>query len=42
MNKKQLITWVILLFMALTVSGCSLLNMLVNAGIAYGLYEATN
>lgn len=41
MNKKQLIlAWVILVSMVLVTSGCALVNTLINAGIAYGIYKA--
>ncbi|MGD9015600.1 MAG: hypothetical protein PVI33_06230 [Candidatus Omnitrophota bacterium] len=42
MNKIRLVTtWLALVSMALFLSGCSLLNTLVSAGITYGIYQAT-
>jgi len=43
MNKIRIIlAWLVLASMALAISGCSLINALVNAGIAYGIYKITN
>jgi hypothetical protein len=43
MNKIRLIlTWLILVSMALATSGCSLIHALLNAGIAYGIYKVSN
>lgn len=42
MNKKQsVVTWVVLIFLAVGASGCALINTAVSAAIAYGLYQAT-
>ena len=41
MNKKQIAMGVILIFIMLINSGCALINVALNAGIAYGLYELT-
>jgi len=42
MSKKQLIVaWMMVMLLPLINSGCALINLALNAGIAYGLYEAT-
>ena len=42
MNKKRsLVALLILLSMVLVTSGCALFKLALNAGIAYGIYEAT-
>jgi hypothetical protein len=41
MNKKQVIPWVALVFLALTSSGCALVGTAITAGISYAIYQAT-
>ena len=38
---KLIVAWIILLFLALTSSGCSLLNTALSAGLTYAIYQAT-
>jgi len=42
MRKKRVIaTWVTLIFLTIATSGCALIGTAISAGIAYGLYKAT-
>ncbi|MFH1507930.1 MAG: hypothetical protein ABIG46_05860 [Candidatus Omnitrophota bacterium] len=42
MHKKTFIgLWAIVLLIALLSSGCALVNLALNAGLAYGIYEVS-
>jgi hypothetical protein len=34
-------TWIALIFLSVSISGCALLSTAISAGVAYGLYQAT-
>jgi len=40
LKRKLLVAWIVIL-LAIGSSGCSLLSMLVSAGVTYGVYQAT-
>jgi len=40
MNKKKLIgTWLMLIFVTISASGCALIGTAISAGMAYGIYQ---
>jgi hypothetical protein len=42
MNKKQtIVTWLMIILLAVGGSGCALVGAALSAGIAYGIYQAT-
>jgi len=42
MKKRQLIvTWVMLMFLAVVTCGCAVIGTAISAGISYGIYQAT-
>jgi hypothetical protein len=41
MRRKAVLTWLILIFLAIANSGCAVIGAAVSAGMAYGIYQAT-
>jgi len=38
---KQIVSWIALILVAVTTSGCALVGAAISAGISYGIYQAT-